>query len=228
VFNEEANIGAALDETVAFCRATLEDWEIIVVDDGSTDGSVDVVNGRIEKEPRIRLVSHATNLGMGAGIRTGIANATKEYFVFNAADGQIAATEIEKLLVCLDKGDIVLSTYANARESFGRELVSRGFRVYLRWVSDIRFELQGLYLFPTASAKVIAPLVDADTFYFSFELIRRGMERGLTIATTEMTCRPRTTGASKVANLRRIARVGREAARFGFKRWFFYEAGPPS
>jgi glycosyltransferase involved in cell wall biosynthesis len=226
MYNEAANIGVTLDETVAFCEETLDDWEIIVVDDGSRDGSAAVVEARVDADPRIRLVSHETNRGMGAGIRSGIEHARKEYFVFNASDGQVAAREIGKLLECLDLGDIVLSTYENMRESAGRELMSRGFRLYLRALAGIRFELQGLYLYPTNTAKVIAPCIDADTFYFSFELIRRGVERGLTVHTTKMRCRPRTHGASKVANLRRIARVGREAARFGFKRWFYFESGP--
>ncbi len=215
MFNEEENIAAALDETLEFCRGALDDWEIIVVDDGSTDRSASIVEEYIEKEPRIRLVRHPTNRGMGAGIRTGIENAEKETFIFNAADGQIAMAEIGKLLPLLDGADIVLSTYANRRETFFRELLSRSFRVYLRLVADIGFELQGLYLYPTQIAKENASHIDANTFFFSFELIQRGIERGLVTATTQITCRPRDFGTSKVANPKRIVRVGKEALHYG-------------
>ncbi|MDD5309531.1 MAG: glycosyltransferase family 2 protein [Deltaproteobacteria bacterium] len=215
MYNEEGNIAAVLDETLAFGRAALGDFEILVVDDGGTDGGADIVSGYAAKEPRVRLVSHDRNRGMGAGMRTGIRNASKTWLVFNAADGQVAAAEIGKLLPLLMNADIVLSTYENRRETWTRELVSRAFRLYLRAVAGIRFELQGLYLYPTAVARELEPLIAADTFFFSFELIERGIERGLTTATTEMTCRPRTKGASKIFNPRRIVRVGREAARYG-------------
>jgi glycosyltransferase involved in cell wall biosynthesis len=215
MYNEEENIAAVLDETLDFARAALGDFEILVVDDGGTDGGPDVVRGYAGKEPRVRLVSHDRNRGMGAGMRTGIRNARKATLVFNAADGQVAAAEIGRLLPLLDRADIALSTYGNRRETWTRELVSRAFRLYLRAVAGIRFELQGLYLYPTEVARELEPLIAADTFFFSFELIQRGIERGLATATTEMTCRPRTKGASKVFNPRRILRVGREAARYG-------------
>ncbi|MCP4677405.1 MAG: glycosyltransferase family 2 protein [Deltaproteobacteria bacterium] len=218
MFNEEENIATVLDETLAFCRGALDDWEIVVVDDGSTDGSVSIVQQYIESEARVRLVRHETNQGMGAGIRTGIENATKEYFIFNASDGQIAAAEIGVLLPLLERADIALSTYANRRETLARELTSRSFRFYLQVVAGIRFELQGLYLYPTKSAKELAPLIEADTFFFSFELIQRGVERGLTIANTWMTCRPREAGSSKVFNPSRIIRVGKEALGYGIRK----------
>jgi glycosyltransferase involved in cell wall biosynthesis len=227
MFNEEECIEAAIDETLAFCRDTLEDWEIIVVDDGSTDSSAGIVENYLTRESRLRLVRHPQNRGMGAGIRSGIENATKEYFIFNASDGQIPAVEIKKLLPHLAEADIVLSTYENMRESVGREVLSRSFRVYMHAIAGIEFRLEGLYLYPTKTAQMIAPLIDSDTFFFSFEMIKRGIERGLTIANTQMRCGPRIAGASKIANTRRIVRVSKEAMRFGFRRWFFYGIDSP-
>jgi len=215
MFNEQDSILAALDEHVAFLEQTTGDWEIIVVDDGSTDSSADIASGYALEHDRVRVVSHGANKGMGAGIATGIHQATKDYFVMNAADGQIPAAEIGKLLPLLKGADIALSTYAVPRETRFRGLLSSGFRVYLKNVSHIRFELQGLYLFPTNAAKDIEPLIRARTFFFSFELIQRGIERGLTTASTEIMVQPRAAGSSKVANVRRILAVAGDALSYG-------------
>lgn len=215
MFNEQDSILPVLDEHVAFLDRALDDWEVIVVDDGSTDAGARIASGYALDHERVRVVSHGANKGMGAGMSTGIRHATKDYLVVNAADGQIPAEEIAKLLPLLEGADIALSTYAVPRESRLRELLSRALRVYLRQVSHIGFELQGLYLFPMAAARELEPLIRARTFFFSFELIQRAIERGLSTATTAILVQPRTSGSSKVVGARRILSVAGDAMGYG-------------
>jgi len=97
-FNEEATISTALER----CRAEPFVLEVIVVDDGSTDKTVAILDGI--DDPRIRVIQHPQNRGKGAAIRTGITAATGDYVGIQDADLEYDPADLAKLLVPLDQG----------------------------------------------------------------------------------------------------------------------------
>lgn len=215
--NEERSLPAVLQEAQDYATSRLIDWEILVVDDGSTDRSAAIVRTFAEKEPRIRLLQHPRNLGMGAGLRTGIAASSKDYFCMLAADGQIAPSQIDRMLPALELAPIVLSTYFRRPDEWYRVVLSRGFRVYMRAAVGVSFALEGTYLFPTKLAREEIGLdtIGAETFFFSFELVARALQRGWKVADTVIECRPRTDGTpSRIANVKQIQRVAGEIWKF--------------
>ena len=210
MYNEAENIGSVLQEALDYCRQELEEWEILVVDDGSTDSGPEVVRSFMADEPRVRLVQHEQNQGMGGGMRTGIAHARHDYFVFFPADGQIGPQELGKMVPLLAGGDIVVSVYPHRHSTLKRAVMSRAFRDFMQAAANIRFQLEGLYLYPTAAAREFIPRVHGRTFFVSFDLIQRGVESGLRIVTTTIDVRPRLSGSSKVTKAGSILKVARE------------------
>ena len=97
-FNEEATIATALER----CLAEPFVFEVIVVDDGSTDKTVAILEGI--DDSRIRVIHHPRNQGKGAAIRTGITAATGDYVGIQDADLEYDPTDLAKLLVPLDQG----------------------------------------------------------------------------------------------------------------------------
>lgn len=224
--NEQQALPRTLDEALDFCRNSLKDWEIIVVDDGSTDQSAAIVQKYAQEEPRVRLCQHPRNLGMGAGLRTGITASRKDYFCMLAADGQIPAAELAKMLPHLSpemgsppqpasdaSPSIVLTTYSNRPNNAVRTLISRGFRLYMRALVGVDFALEGTYLFPTAVARDEIGLntLVSNTFFFSFELLIRAKRLGHRTVNCQIASLPRQDGGgSRVANLKQIKRVAAE------------------
>jgi glycosyltransferase involved in cell wall biosynthesis len=218
MYNEEENIGPALDEALDWCNAHLADWEIVVVDDGSTDQSAAVVREYIAREPRISMVANPQNRGMGGAMSPGIRAATKDYLIFFPADLQVPVAELDVMLPCLKSADIVLTIYNKRPSTAWRAVMSRSFRNYMFLLAEMNFLLEGLYLYPTELARQIEPLIRANTFFYSFELIKRGMERGAVACTTTISNRPRFKGTSKVANSRTIFRVVGEVVDYRVRR----------
>lgn len=100
VYNEEANIGRVLD---GISKIKEEDWEIIVVDDGSQDGS-----SLIAREKGAMVISHPYCIGNGAAVKTGIRNAKGEIVLLMDGDGQHRAEDIPELLRGMERYDMVV------------------------------------------------------------------------------------------------------------------------
>ena len=215
-FNEELNLPKMLDESIEYLERRLPIWEIVIVDDGSSDGTRAVAQRYVERYPEtIQLVVHLENRGMGAGMKSGIAAATSEYFTIIAGDGQHPTPELEKMIPGLQEAEIVTTVHINQRELHRRAL-SWGFRKAMWLACGIDFVLEGIYLFPRRVAvdEIGLENVPPDTFFFSFELIARALRAGHTITVRPMIVRRREHGSSKVASANRIKRITSEIWNF--------------
>ncbi|HZB77249.1 MAG TPA: glycosyltransferase family 2 protein [Solirubrobacteraceae bacterium] len=127
-YNEEANIGPVVEQALECLPRLAEEYEVIVVDDGSRDGtSAEVEPLLAEHHPRVRLLRHERNQGYGAALRSGFSRARHDYVFYTDADRQFDIAELEYLLPLLREYDAVV-----------------GFRVY-RYDSPTRLVASTVY-----------------------------------------------------------------------------------
>ena len=86
MFNEELNIDHAIDAAVEALTRYTDDYEIVIVDDASTDASPRMVAARVAANPRIRMIRHERNRKLGAALKSGFAAATREIVLYMDAD----------------------------------------------------------------------------------------------------------------------------------------------
>jgi len=126
-FNEESTVGEVVVRTVRVLRETrLPEWEVLVIDDGSTDRTGEIGDLLCSKCERVRVIHHRTRSGLTEALKTGFKNARYNLIVFLPADLEYYPEEaIPALLSGLDNGlDVVCAWRKGCRRSFSRSVPS--------------------------------------------------------------------------------------------------------
>ncbi len=179
-YNEEARIGATLKRMLTYFDEQPYLYEILVVSDGCTDRTHEIVNQIIEQRSEVRLLTYSPNHGKGHAVRVGMLAATGERILFSDADLATPIEEIEKLSSALDAGcDIAIGS----RDSIGSELIRRqsllremGGRLFNKMVQvmavrGIHDTQCGFKLFTRRAAHDIFRRCQIDHFAFDVEVL---------------------------------------------------------
>lgn len=211
-FNEEANIELSIVAARrAMSRFFDEDKiEIIVVDDGSTDGTRKVLDRLGARYPNVKPIHHAKNKGYGAALRTGLYAARNELIFFSDSDMQFDLNEIDRLIDFITDYHIVVGYRANRADPFGRRFNAWGWNMLVWMVLgvnvrdiDCAFKLFHRDVFAKIQLSSVGAMINT-------ELLARAAQQHLRIKEVPVSHYPRDAGQQTGANLRVIARAFRE------------------
>jgi dolichol-phosphate mannosyltransferase len=198
-FNEAPGIQFAVAEAHEALAGIGYDFEIIVVDDGSTDTTATLVMEIAELRLAVRLVRHVSNRGYGAALRTGFESARSTLVAFTDADGQFHLEDIERLVELTDRFPIVVGYRARRQDPWRRRFFSWGYNKLVRALlgTGVRDCDCALKVFRREVLSHILP--EARGFFVNAEMLCKARRFGLAIAEVGVRHRPRRHGSSKVS-----------------------------
>jgi len=215
MFNEEAYVERAVNAVRDVLGATDHDYEIVVVDDASTDGTGAIADALAVADPRVRVVHNEVNLRLGGALRAGYAAATKDLVFYTDADLPIDLAELPRAVRLLEyqQADIV-AAYRHDRTSEGwlRTIYTFSYNLLIRIlfglkVRDVNFAFK---LF-RRSVLDRFPLKSNGSF-IDAEFLLRARKHGCPIIQIGLDYFPRTRGQSTLASFAVIGGMLREMA----------------
>jgi dolichyl-phosphate beta-glucosyltransferase len=174
-YNEASRIAANLETIIAFCERELDEWEIIVVDDGSIDRTAEIV----ASYPGVCLLRNGVNRGKGQSVRRGMLAARLDPILFSDADLSTPIEEALGLLDAIEDGaDVAIASRQSGglkrvKRSWFRRLIGRGFRylvrvVVVRGIDDTQC---GFKMFRRRAARAVFPIQHLEGWAFDVEIL---------------------------------------------------------
>ncbi len=208
-YNDGGTIASLVIQAVQVASRLTPDFEVIVVNDGSSDSTREVADELARTYPQVRAIHHPRNRGYGGALRTGFASATKDLIAYTDGDGQYDPSEFEALWNRLTpQADMVTGYKISRSDPFHRIVIGRAyhtamkvlFRLGVRDV-DCDFRLMRREIFDRVK-------LERDTGVICLELMRKVQDAGCTVLEEPVHHYHRLHGRSQFFNLRRVFWTG--------------------
>ena len=206
-FNEAANLVPTIERLIDALTITIEDFEIIIVNDGSTDNTREVAERLAKQHSMVRVINNEQNMGLGYSYKRGYHEANKEFFVYIPGDNTWPYRSFVELFGNLGRAEIITSYSVNPEvRPPGRRIISRLYTHVMNWLFGQRMQyFNGLTIYPVSFLR----LDPASTFGFGFqaEVLIKALYAGLSYIEVGLPIDERSAGASKAVTLRNIVSV---------------------
>lgn len=207
VLNEEGGLEPTVTQLIRILRTGMEDFEIIIVNDGSTDGTKVVAEQLAKADQPVRLFHSPRNMGLGYCYRIGVQEARKSHFVYVPGDNTWPESSITEIFRHMGKADVVTSYAINPEvRRLARRVVSALYTRILNALFGLHMKYyNGLTIYPTKF--VLSHPVTTHGFGFQAETLLKALHAGLTVVEVGVPIGDRATGKSKAVTVRNILSV---------------------
>lgn len=209
-WNEESNINAVVEKALKIAPGIAQKFEILIIDDGSSDQTLVKAEALAKKYSQIKVISHKVNRGYGAALKSGFENSKYQYIVFTDGDLQFDFSEITKFVERIDQADLVIGYRKKRQDS---KLFKRLLLMNLLKVWDLilfRFRVKdidcGFKMFRKDAIDKIGPF-HSEGAMITTEILAKATKKKLKIIQVGVTHYQREHGEQTGANLFVIIRA---------------------
>ena len=188
LYNEEENIQAAVASAAEILETLTDDYEILLIDDASTDRTGALADEMAAADARIRVVHHVKNMRLGGALKTGFASATKDLVLYSDADYPFDMIELVKAVRIIRQADVV-AAYRFDRTGEGplRTVYSFGWNLIIKFLFGLRvkdvnfsFKLVRRKIFEKVQLKSESSFIDAELLircqYCGYRILQMGVD----------------------------------------------------
>lgn len=199
-YNEEENIAKTVRETKNFLSKIKPlDWEIVVVDDGSSDATWTILKKLKKESPYLKIFRHFRNRGIGEAWKTLYRKAKKDLIFTLPADGQIKANELKKFFPLINQYDIIVGVRKKRNDSMPRRLFSGIYNFLLRWLFKLKVkDINSIKLYKKEILSKCRPRIGSA--FGEAEILIKAQKKGFKVGEVEINHFPRQFGRQTGAN----------------------------
>ncbi len=186
-----------------------DDYEIIVVNDGSADHTAEVLDELAGRYPRLKVVTHPKNRGYGGALRTGFSSSTRDLVFYTDGDAQYDPRELERLIAALcDDVDMVQGYKIQRHDPLNRIIIGKLYHVLVNFMFDLRMRDVDCDFRLIRRSVFERVRLESDSGIICVELMTRFRQAGGVLTEVPVHHYHRAYGVSQFFNFRRVARVG--------------------
>ncbi len=208
--NEEVAIASTMRSVIDAVTQWTQDFEVVVVNDGSRDATRAILEGMAAEEPRVRVINHEVNKGYGAALVSGFEATSKDLVFFMDSDGQFDICDLERFFPLIGQYDAVLGYRIQRQDTWLRKLNAWGWKMLVQSVFKLRvrdidcaFKLYKASFFQQNHLETRGAMINTEMLY-------KFKRAGYTYTEVGVQHLPRRGGRATGANLSVITRAFRE------------------
>ena len=209
-FNEEDNIENTVKKAKAVLNKVVGEWEILIVNDGSTDKTSEISKRLVSDDKRIKLIEHVENKGYGAAFKSGFYGSKYPWIAFTDSDGQFNFSEIVNFIEKQKQtnADLVIGYYKDRKVSPSKKITSKmwEFLIFLMFGLGVRDVDCGFKLVSKSVIDKLPKLESVRGAFISSEFLIKAKKAGFKIVEIPVTHNPRTLGKGTGRDLKVIVK----------------------